>query len=94
MLDEPDENAGGMCHKYYPQWEEGSDPPIPNDAFSLGGLQITFQHGPIKEVGRNGLTNEALLAIVIDRLECAQAGHSLVRRTPTPSPMPALALST
>jgi hypothetical protein len=35
---------------------------------------IRFQNGPIKEVGVNGLTNEALLAIVIDRLEGAQAG--------------------
>lgn len=30
--------------------------------------QITFQHGPIAEVGHNGISNEALLAIVEDRL--------------------------
>ena len=36
--------------------------------------QIDFQHGPIGEVGVNGVTNEALLAIVIDRLRGWQAG--------------------
>lgn len=34
--------------------------------------RISFQNGPIGVVGVNGLTNEALLAIVIDRLECFQ----------------------
>ena len=35
---------------------------------------IEFQNGPIAEVGVNGITKEALLAIVIDRLRCFQAG--------------------
>lgn len=35
---------------------------------------IAFQRGPIKEVGTNGVTNEALLAILIDRMEGFQAG--------------------
>jgi hypothetical protein len=30
---------------------------------------LQFQNGPIGEVGVNGITNEVLLAIVIDRLE-------------------------
>jgi hypothetical protein len=30
---------------------------------------LTFQNGPIGKVGVNGITNEVLLAIVIDRLE-------------------------
>ena len=30
---------------------------------------IEFQSGPVKEVGVNGLTNEALLAILINRTE-------------------------
>lgn len=35
---------------------------------------ISFQNGPIKENGYNGNTQEALLAILIDRLEGFQAG--------------------
>lgn len=35
---------------------------------------ILFQNGPIAEVGVNGVTHEALLAILIDRLESFQAG--------------------
>lgn len=31
---------------------------------------ISFQNGPIPTVGANGLTNEALLAILIHRTEC------------------------
>jgi hypothetical protein len=33
---------------------------------------VSFQEGPIKEAGVNGVTQEALLAILIDRLECFQ----------------------
>lgn len=36
-------------------------------------LQILFQNGPVTE-SLNGVTNEALLAIVIDRLESFQKG--------------------
>jgi hypothetical protein len=36
--------------------------------------QIHFQNGPINEVGVNGLTHEALLAIVADRLRDFQNG--------------------
>ena len=35
---------------------------------------IIFQNGPINEVGVNGITHEALLAILADRLESFQAG--------------------
>ena len=37
-------------------------------------LTIPFQNGPIAEAGVNGITQEALLAIVADRLECFQDG--------------------
>ncbi len=35
--------------------------------------QLSFQHGPIGEVGVNGVTNEALLAIIIDRMQGFQS---------------------
>lgn len=35
---------------------------------------IKFQNGPVKEHGINGVTNEALLAVVKDRLEGFQSG--------------------
>ena len=35
---------------------------------------VSFQNGPINEVGINGQTHEAYLAILIHRLECFQAG--------------------
>lgn len=35
---------------------------------------LNFQLGPIKEVGTNGITHEALLAILIDRLRGFQPG--------------------
>ncbi len=37
-------------------------------------LHIHFQNGPIPEAGVNGVTNEALLAIVADRLEGFESG--------------------
>jgi len=36
---------------------------------------VSFQTGPIKEAGVNGCSNEDLLAIVLDRLQCLQAGR-------------------
>lgn len=42
-----------------------------------GGLlfsRIQFQNGGVKEVGVNGLTHEALLAVIIDRLRSFQSG--------------------
>lgn len=51
---------------------------FPNySVFSSNGeadVILRFQDGPILEVGINGVTNEALLAIVIDRLRDFQAG--------------------
>lgn len=34
---------------------------------------LVFQNGPIPEVGINGLTNEILLEVIIDRLESFQS---------------------
>lgn len=40
---------------------------------------LDFQLGPIKEGGVNGITNEALLAIVIDRMQHFQRGEFACR---------------
>lgn len=44
-----------------------------------GGLVVNFQNGPINENGINGVTQEALLAIVIDRLQSFQRGKYACR---------------
>lgn len=61
VMDEP--GAGG-AHHYYAVDVDGGE----------NGLDVHFQNGPIGDVGVNGVTQEALLAIVIDRLRCFQAG--------------------
>lgn len=58
-----DPGPGGANHSYTIQWGE----PHP-DTKLVFGQKILFQNGPIKETGINGISNEALLAIVIDRL--------------------------
>ena len=40
----------------------------------INAWSVNFQNGPIKEVGVNGITGEALLAIQIDRLRGFQNG--------------------
>lgn len=35
---------------------------------------VMFQNGPVDEHGVNGITQETLIAIAIDRLRCFQAG--------------------
>jgi len=45
---------------------------LPGD--SATGMVLFFQNGPIPEVGVNGITIEALLAIVADRLHGFQSG--------------------
>ncbi len=44
----------------------------PGHVYNIGAgytlCNLFFQNGPIKEVGVNGITNEALLAILQDRL--------------------------
>lgn len=67
VIDEP--GQGGANHEYL---------------IGIGGkngyghflktLQVSFQNGPIAEFGVNGITQEALLAVVIDRLRSFQAG--------------------
>lgn len=64
VLDEP--GSGGANHVYEVSGYKNAG--IDKSTF------IVFQNGPINEVGVNGLTHEALLAILCDRLRGFQAG--------------------
>lgn len=72
VLDES--GAGGACHAYaiggMDMSTNVSEQPEMDAAYCI----ILFQNGPIKEVGVNGVTHEALLAILIDRMESFQKG--------------------
>ncbi len=65
VIDEP--GQGNACHHYT---MTAVDTPM---------RAITFQNGPIKEVGVNGTSNEALLAIVEHRLLGFQSGDFACR---------------
>lgn len=65
-VDEP--GQGGACHQYRVSYE--------TDSGTTGGNKdIEFQNGPIKEFGVNGIPDEALYAILIDRLQGFQKGQ-------------------
>lgn len=74
VLDKP--GPGGANHLYQ---INGYDP-ARNRSMHGPGVEIPrstvvlFQNGPIGETGVNGITQEVLLAILIDRLECFQNG--------------------
>ena len=79
VLDEP--GSGGAHHCYsITGFDYAMNRSVP-DKRQYGDLKdedtaiVLFQNGPIAEVGVNGLTHEALLAILIDRLECFQKGN-------------------
>ncbi len=72
VLDEP--GAGGANHKYEIGWTRPDEGDPSGTLTSRYGDVVSFQNGPIKEFGVNGVTQEALLAIVIDRLRSFQAG--------------------
>jgi hypothetical protein len=64
--------SGGASHMY----SITGFNPSSNASCSWAAPHVTvlFQNGPIAEVGVNGVTHEALLAILIDRLRGFQAG--------------------
>lgn len=69
VLDDPGE--GGACHEYEIALVPGRN--------EIEGFPILFQSGPVAETGVNGVTQEALLAIVIDRLRGFQSGKYACR---------------
>lgn len=66
--DEP--GPGGAHHAYKCSYLCHSGP----CKGAVNVIEINFQNGPIAEVGTNGLTHEAVLAIVADRLQSFQKG--------------------
>lgn len=70
VTDEP--GQGGANHVYEIEWEnnDGADP----TGHAQRKTVISFQNGPILEAGVNGISGEALLAIITDRLRSFQAG--------------------
>jgi hypothetical protein len=76
VLDEP--GSGGANHLYhitgFNSRSNPSDPWTARHGEPAEHSTILFQNGPIAEVGVNGVTHEALIAILIDRLEAFQKG--------------------
>lgn len=64
-VDEP--GAGGGANHKYEIWIKKEN--------HTEVVEINFQHGPLLEADVNGLTDQALLAIVLDRLRGFQKGE-------------------
>jgi hypothetical protein len=69
VIDEP--GQGNACREY--------ELSLQKDETTRKELIISFQNGPIGEVGFNGFSNEALLAVVEDRLVGFQSGQFACR---------------
>lgn len=73
VLDEP--GAGGANHLYdISGFNSTTNASFKDLGWPAEHSTLLFQNGPIAGVGVNGITHEALLAILIDRLEAFQAG--------------------
>jgi hypothetical protein len=57
---------GGACHEYRIEYAHNGP--------TCNAIDIHFQQGPIKENGVNGISQEALLTIIEDRLHCFETG--------------------
>lgn len=71
VLDLP--GQGGACHEY--EIDQVGGAPESGGGKTL----IKFQNGPIQEFGVNGISGEALLAILIDRMRGFQSGQFACR---------------
>ena len=76
VLDEP--GSGGACHLYrisgFNTATNPSDPFKARHGEPATYSTVLFQNGPIAEAGVNGVTQEVLLAILIDRLRSFDGG--------------------
>jgi hypothetical protein len=77
VLDEP--GPGNACHRYAIRPVEldtfaAESDPSRASRLMCAACDIRFQNGPIAESGVNGISNEALLAIVEDQLTGFQSG--------------------
>ena len=70
-VDEP--GIGGANHVY--ELSLSSPPGGPGITAVNGTTVLRFQNGAINEAGINGLTNEALIVVVLDRLRGFQSGQ-------------------
>jgi hypothetical protein len=68
-----DERASDNAHHAYTikvrAFEE------PKDATPVESVTLKFQNGGLKEVGANGITDQALIAVVLDRLRSFNDGQ-------------------
>ena len=76
VTDEP--GSGGVNHRYEITGfnTKNNQSSIDKEGYHAGfsRMLVLFQNGPINEVGVNGITQEVLLSIIIDRLRSFQAG--------------------
>lgn len=78
VVDEP--GSGGANHAYFVSGADFDSNPGSATALEYAkasdaeGCVVLFQNGPIAEAGVNGVTHEALLAILCDRMRGFQAG--------------------
>jgi hypothetical protein len=72
VMDEP--GPGNACHKYHVYGFHTQGNKSAAEMNDETCLKVLFQNGPIAEAGVNGISNEALLAIVADRLFGFQQG--------------------
>lgn len=70
VMDEP--GQGNANHRY-------EIAPVTNKEVEDFRCCVNFQNGPIKEFGVNGVMNEDLIAIVIDRMRGFQSGDYACR---------------
>ena len=68
VMDEPGD--GGASHEYQVLLNS-----LRHGETGRALCRISFQNGPIQEAGFNGLSQEALIAICIDRMEGFQSGQ-------------------